>query len=374
MRKKIKSISGFDYSLLAIILALLAFGLASLHSASMVESFKNFGTPTYYIYHQLMYGAVIGLAAMVVLSKIDYHFWQKQLPWLLVISLLLLAMVKLTPFGFSANGATRWLRIGPLFFQPSEIAKLVLILYIASWVDKKKTVLNHFYFGLLPTLIIIVLFAGLILWQPDLGTMMVLLLIGFFMLFVAGVDWHYFFWGSMAAVLSIYGIIKFEPYRARRLTTFLNPSFDPQGIGYHLNQALLAVGAGQWWGYGYGLSRQKYNYLPEVMNDSIFAVIAEELGFVRVSALILLFIIFALKGFAIAKRVPDMFGKMVASGITIWITIQVLINIAAMINLMPLTGIPLPFFSYGSTALIINLAAMGILLNISRHAPVIKAV
>lgn len=365
MKKKVSP--KIDYALLVIILVLLSAGLISLHSASIVESFKNFQTPTYYIYHQITYGAILGLISMFVLSKIDYHFWQKQLPLLLGISLLFLAMVKLTPFGFSANGATRWLLIGPLFFQPSELAKLVLIFYLASWVDKKKGSLGEFYFGLLPSLFIIGLFAGLILWQPDLGTMMVLVLIAYAMLFGAGVPIRYFFWGTISFGLLLYGLIKLEPYRLRRLTTFLNPSFDPSGISYHINQALLAIGSGQLWGYGYGLSRQKHNYLPEVMNDSIFAVVAEELGFIRVVLLLAVFVLFALKGYSIAKRGPDMFGKMLALGITSWITFQVIINIAAMLNLVPLTGIPLPFFSYGSTALIINLAAMGILLNISRQ-------
>ena len=287
---------------------------------------------------------------------------------MIFLSLLLLALVKVPHIGFSAGGATRWIHLGPIIFQPAELGKMVIILYLASWVDKKRGALNDFYYGFLPTLIIIGLFAGLILIQPDFGTMLILLLVAFFMLFVAGIPWKNFFYTILAGGLALYLVIKIEPYRVQRLTTFFNPGIDPQGISYQINQALLAIGSGGWWGYGYGLSRQKHNYLPEVMNDSIFAVMAEELGFFRILIALGLFAAFMLKGLSISKNAPDTFGKMVAFGITSWITLQALVNLAAMVNLLPLTGIPLPFFSYGSTALIANLAAVGVLLNISRFS------
>ncbi len=358
-----------DYALLLIVGALLAFGLAALYSASTVESYKKFGNTTYYITHQLANGVLIGLVGMYICYKLDYHYWQKWLPWIIVISLALLAAVKLSSFGSSAGGAARWLNLGFVTFQPSEIAKLAIIFYLASWIDKKHKDLNDFAYGVLPSLVIIGLFAGLIIWQPDMGTMLVLIAVSVSMLFVAGIDWQYFLWTILAGILGLLALVKFEPYRARRITSFINPAIDPQGISYHINQALLAIGAGQLWGYGYGLSRQKYNYLPEVMGDSIFAVIAEELGFIRVVLLLLLFVIFAVKGFSIAKNAPDDFGRLTAFGITIWITAQALINIGAMVKILPLTGIPLPFFSYGSTALLLNLSAVGILLNIAKQSP-----
>ncbi len=258
--------------------------------------------------------------------------------------------------------------MGPITFQPAELSKLVIILYLASWVEKKQETINNFYYGLLPSLCIVGLFAALILWQPDFGTMLVLLLVAFCMLFAAGINWKYFFYAFVGGFLSLYTFIKIEPYRVRRLATFFNPSIDPKGISYQINQAMLAIGSGGLWGFGYGMSRQKHSYLPAVLNDSIFAVFSEELGFVRVLAAIILFALLALKGFQIAKRAPDGFGKMVALGITSWITFQACINIAAILSLLPLTGIPLPFFSYGSTALISNLAAVGILLNISKFS------
>jgi len=361
-----KSNLKIDYTLLFVTAALLLYGLTVLYSASSVQSFNDFGNTSYYIIHQIIYGALIGLAAMYVCSKMDYHIWQKYLPFLIFLSLFLLLLVKIPGLGFASGGAARWVRLGPVTFQPAELAKLVIILYLASWVEKKRGALNDFYYGLLPSLCIIGLFGLLILWQPDFGTMLVLLLVAFFMLFAAGINWKYFFYSAVSGALALYIFIKIEPYRVKRLATFFNPALDPKGISYQINQALLAIGSGGLWGFGYGLSRQKHNYLPAVLNDSIFAVFAEELGFFRVLIALALFAFFALKGFQIAKNAPDMFGKMVALGITSWITLQALINIAAILNLLPLTGIPLPFFSYGSTALIANLAAVGILLNISK--------
>jgi cell division protein FtsW len=356
-----------DYTLLFITLALLTYGLAVLYSASTVQSFANFGNTSYYIVHQVVYGALLGLIALYVCSKLDYHVWQKYLPYLIFLSLFFLMLVKIPGLGISSGGAARWLKLGPAAFQPAELAKLVIILYLAAWVEKKKGAINDFYYGILPSLFIVGLFGALILWQPDFGTMLVLVLVSFFMLFAAGINWKYFFYSIIGAVLALYAFIKIEPYRVKRLATFLNPALDPKGISYQINQALLAIGSGGLWGFGYGLSRQKHSYLPAVLNDSIFAVFAEELGFFRVLFALALFVLFALKGFKIAKNAPDTFGKMAALGITSWITLQALINIAAILNLLPLTGIPLPFFSYGSTALISNLAAVGILLNISRY-------
>ncbi len=367
MKKSVKKLK-INYSLLFTVLALLGFGLTVLYSASTVQSFTFFGKPTYYIVHQALYGGVLGLVAMYICSKIDYHMWQKYLPLMILGTLILLILVKIPGLGTSAGGATRWIGVGGFTIQPAEIAKLVIIFYVASWVDRKRHQLNDFYFGLLPSLVIISLFALLILWQPDFGTMLVLLLVSFCMLFVAGMNWKYFLYSAIVGISALYLLIKFEPYRVKRLATFLDPSIDPKGISYQINQAILAIGSGSAWGFGYGLSRQKHNYLPAVLNDSVFAVMAEELGFFRVIIVLALFVFFSLQGYKVAKNAPDLFGKMVALGITSWIALQAVINIAAIVNLIPLTGIPLPFFSYGSTALVTNLAAVGILLNISRYS------
>lgn len=363
-----KKTGQFDYVILSLALALLVVGLISLYSASTVESFKRFGNTTYFIQKQLVSGVIFGLFGMYLAAKIDYHFWQKNLPLLIVVTLGLLVATKLTNLGVSAGGASRWLNLGFTTFQPSELAKLVIVFYFAAWISKKGRDLNDFTLGLLPSLVIIFLFAGLILWQPDFGTMSVLVGVAFFMLVAGGINWKYLFWGSISGLLMLYAIIHFEPYRLRRITSFLDPASDPKGISYHINQALIAIGAGGLWGYGYGLSRQKHSYLPEVMGDSIFAVTAEELGFIRIAGILALFVAFLIRGVNLAKKAPDDFGRLTAFGITAWISLQAVINIAAMVKLLPLTGIPLPFFSYGSSAMLINLTAMGILLNISKQS------
>ncbi len=363
-----KSKKSIDLQLLLIIGFLLSFGLITLYSASTVESYNNFGDTTRYIIHQIKFGAVIGLLAMFVLYKVDYHIFKKLLPILLASSLILLFLVKFSDLSFSAGGASRWLKLGPFSFQPSELAKITIIVYMAAWLERKKEILHDFWHGLLPSLVVVGLISFLILWQPDFGTMFVIIAIACIMLFAGGLSWKHLTIGFFALFILLYLFIHFEPYRAERLLTFLNPDFDPRGIGYQVNQSLLGIGAGGEWGYGYGLSRQKYNYLPASYTDSIFAVTAEELGFFRVIFVIFGFLALALKGLKISKNSPDMFGHMLAVGLTAWISVQAIVNISALTGLMPLTGIPLPFFSYGSTALISNLAAMGILLNIAKQS------
>ena len=240
MKKTIRT----DPIFLGLTLTLLIAGLLILYSSSTVESFKNFNTTTHYFFHQLMYGAGLGLLGMFVASRIDYHWWQKVIPLLVGFSLLLLILVKIPGIGFSAGGATRWIHVGPLFFQPGEIAKLVITMYIAGWISRKAKLLGNFYYGLLPSIIITGLFALLILWQPDFGTMLVLILISMVMFFAAGIELRYFAALFTLGTLALLALIRLEPYRARRIVTFLNPALDPQGIGHQINQALLAIAAG----------------------------------------------------------------------------------------------------------------------------------
>ncbi len=356
-----------DYWLLLLTLALLVFGLTALYSASTVESIDNFGNTTHYIFHQLAYGVGIGLISMLIFSKIDYKIWQKLLPLIVLASLVLLALVKIPGFSFSAGGASRWIHIGPIFFQPSELAKLAVVLYLAAWAGKKASLRENFIFGLLPSLIIVGLFSLLILFQPDFGTMSVLVGTSAVLLFASGIKLKHFLLLMACGLLAVALLIKFEPYRAERLTSFLNPKIDPQGSSYQINQSLLAIGAGGVTGYGYGLSRQKYNYLPEPMGDSIFAITAEELGFFRVIFVLLLFLMFFLRARKISQGISDPFGRMTVLGVATWISLQALVNIGSMVGVMPLTGVPLPFFSYGSSALLITLSAVGIVLNISKN-------
>jgi cell division protein FtsW len=366
MSPQAKKINKLDYPLLIIVGLLLVFGLAMLYSASTVISYRNFGNTSHYFFHQL-YGAGIGIIGLIICLKINYRFWLKLLPFLLVGSLVALCLVKVPGLGFSAGGATRWVQLGPLFFQPAEIAKLAIIVYVASWLSKPHKE-KGFFREFFPPITIIGLFSLLILWQPDLGSVMAIAGTAFIMLFVGGARLKYLGWSIVAGILALLALIKLEPYRLRRITTFLNPQIDPTGISYQINQALLAIGGGGLWGYGYGLSRQKYNYLPEAIGDSMFAIVAEELGFFRILFLLGLFVAFAIRGIQISNRAPDLFGRLLAIGLVTSIVLQALINIGAIIGLLPLTGITLPFFSYGSSSLIITLVEVGILLNIARQS------
>jgi cell division protein FtsW len=318
--------------------------------------------------HQVLYGVLPGLVLMYIASKIDYKIWQKWAPWIMLLVIIALLAVLFPGVGVKVGNSRRWIQHGFFSFQPSEAAKLALIFYIASWIDKKHKHLDDFWSGFIPTLSMILIVAALIILEPDMGTMIVVTLTGLTMLFVGGSKLKHLAWFFVVGAVAFGILVKLEPYRIQRFVAFLNPTADPQGIGYQINQALLAIGSGGWFGYGYNQSRQKHNYLPEVMGDSIFAVIVEELGFVRALIFPFLYIWFAFLGIRTARNTEDIFGKMVAVGIVSWISFQAIINIGAISGIMPLTGIPLPLVSYGSSALVVNLAAFGVLLNISKHA------
>ncbi|MFA6296710.1 MAG: putative lipid II flippase FtsW [Patescibacteria group bacterium] len=358
-----------DYVFLVVTLILVVFGLIMLSSASVVLSYQNFANNYYYFTHQLLFGVLIGLVAMFVCYKIDYHNWKKFAALMLVLTLVLLVLVFIPGLGFEYGGAKRWVNLGPLgTIQPTEIAKLTFLLYLATWLDKRSQGIKDWKYSFAPFLFMLAVVGTLTVLQPDVGTMSVIMLMSIIVYFVAGGKLTHLGILGVGAVLMMMLLIKIAPYRMSRFTVFLNPELDPQGIGYQINQSLLAVGSGGILGRGLGKSIQKHNYLPEASGDSIFAVIAEEMGFVRIIFLLLLFLFFAYLGFRIAKRAPDMYGKLIATGITSWVILQALINISAMISLIPLTGIPLPFISYGGSAIIALLAACGIMLNISKQS------
>lgn len=355
-----------DYILTILIAVLIVIGLIMISSASVVMSKTVAGRANYYLISQ-MKSALIGLVAMYVGLRIDYSFWKKWAPVLLVLNIIALVMVFIPGLGFHHGGANRWIVIGPLNFQPSEPIKLTLIMYLASWFEQKGKDLKDFVHGALPFIGVMLIITGLIMKQPDMGTMTVLASIAGAMYFVAGANYTHVVGMVLAAVAGVAFLIKTAPYRMARLTIFLNPNSDSKGAGYHINQALMAVGSGGLFGLGFGRSRQKFNYLPEAATDSIFAVISEELGFIRSIFILMLFVLFALRGYKIARKAPDDFSRLIAVGITTWIVAQAFINILAILSLMPLTGVPLPFISLGGTSLIMLMFASGILLNISRH-------
>lgn len=313
-------------------------------------------------------GAIPGLLFMFALSRFDYHKLQKFAPLMVLAGIVLLVAVLIPGIGFKVGGARRWINFGSFLFQPTEFIKLAIILYLASWFDKRQHHVQDLYYGYLPSLAIVGVVAGLIIMEPDIGTMLVLASIAATMFFIGGVRMRYIYATAASALLVLWILIKAAPYRAQRFLAFMDPSVDARGISYQINQALIAIGSGGFWGEGFGQSRQKFSYLPEPIGDSIFAIVSEELGFIRACVILILFLFLAYRGYKIARNAPDIFGKLVAAGITSWLVLQAMINIGGITALIPLTGIPLTFISYGSTSLAISLASVGILLNISRYS------
>lgn len=355
-----------DFFLTILIAVLIVTGLIMISSASVVMSKTVAGKENYYLMSQLK-SALLGLVALYAGIKIDYKLWRKWAPYLLIGNIIALVAVFVPGLGFHHGGANRWIVIGPLNFQPSEPLKFTLILYLAAWFENKGSDLRDFVKGTLPFLGLFIVIGGLIMKQPDMGTMTVVAAIAGVMYLIAGASYTHIGVMFAGAVGVVAMLIKAAPYRMARFTIFLNPAADSKGIGYHINQALLAIGSGGIFGMGFGRSRQKFNYLPEAATDSIFAVTAEELGFVRSLFIIVLFLLFAFRGFKIAKGAPDDFSRLVAVGITTWIVAQAFINILAIMSMMPLTGVPLPFISLGGTSLIMLMFACGVLLNISKY-------
>ena len=349
----------FDRQVFYLILILVVLGLVFVADISTPQALNYFNDKFYFIKQQLIW-ASIGVIAMIAISNIHYTFWKKIAVPFFLISCLALVAVLIPGISLKALGARRWILLGPINFQPSEVIKLSLALYLACIAEAKNKKPLAFF---IPLAIV----CGLIMLQPDLGTTLVVGLIGVTQIFVSGIPILYFLGSLVAGVVSVGILILVSPYRRDRLMTFLQVSSDPLGKEYHIRQILLALGSGGLFGLGIGQSRQKYLFLPEASTDSIFAAIAEEIGFIGSFALILLLTYFVLKAFKISANAPDQFSKILALGITAWIGGQIILNISSMTALTPLTGIPLPFFSYGGTSLSMILASCGILLNISKY-------
>jgi cell division protein FtsW len=358
-----------DYVLVVLTLLLTIVGLVMISSATVVMSRVQAGQNNYYFFTQAA-AAAIGLLLLYIFSRIDYRFWAKISPILLGLSIASLVAVFIPGIGFSHNGASRWINLGFATLQPAEPIKLALILFLASWFEKKGDDLRNFYKGTVPFLVIIAIIAGLIMKQPDMGTTAVIVSTAGIMFFLAGASLRHVIGLIVSGAAIVWVFIVTAPYRLARFVTFMNPNSDSSGAGYQIQQALVAIGSGGIMGLGFGRSRQKFNYLPEAATDSIFAIIAEELGLIRASLIIFIILLFVLRGYKIAKEAPDVFARLVAAGITTWIAIQSFINILAILGLMPLTGVPLPFISYGGTSLVMLLAGCGILLNISKHSEI----
>ena len=376
--KKVRRFSKFannqmDFILLITVILLLSLGLIMVLSASSPTSLAETGDDSYSYFRKQAIFAVVGVITMLFISKIDYRYWKKFYKIAYIASIVLLLMVLIPGIGVSAGGAKRWINLG-VQFQPSELAKIGLIIFYASYLTDHKDELKDFKKGFLKPLVYLVpVVLILILIQDHLSATIIIVLVVGIMMLVAGVKMRYFATcGTGIAVLgaaALYLMAKFTnkgAFRFARLTSFLNPWADKQGDGWQVIQSLYAIGSGGLFGVGLGNSKQKYLYISEPHTDFIFAVLAEELGFVGCAIVIILFGIFIWRGVLAAMKAPDMFGSLVAVGITSLIGLQAIINIAVVTSSMPVTGMPLPFFSYGVTSLLILLCSVGLLLNISR--------
>src|SRR3989338_4824760 len=358
-----------DYLFLLIVGVIILFGLVMLLSASAPKGYAEFGDSYYFIKHQIIFGLIPGIGALLVFSRIPYTFWRQHAWSFLIFSLVLLVLVFIPGLSAGIGSAHSWISIGGIFsLQPSEIVKLTFLFYLAAWLaGQDKNSVRDVHSGFIPFVLVLGAIMLLMILQPDVGTMSIIAAMALIVYFVAGAPLAYVLGLIFAGVAGLALLITAAPYRAARFTTFLHPELDPQGIGYHINQALLAIGSGGILGLGYGQSRQKFEYLPEVSGDSIFAVIAEEMGFIVVACLVIAFVVFFWRALKIAQGAPDMFGRLLAVGIGTWITVQAFVNMGSMTSLMPMTGTTLPFISYGGTSLAISMAAVGVLLNISKH-------
>lgn len=353
-----------DYTLLITILLLLSLGLIMVLSASSPTSLAESGTSYTYFIKQAIF-AIAGLVAMGIISKINYRVYKSFYKFVYVLSIILLALVLV--IGTSSNGAKRWIYIGGQSFQPSEFVKLFMIIFYAGLLTKDREELPKFWKGLVKHIIWIAPIACLLLLEPHMSATLVISGICLVMMIVAGCKFSQLFVSGLIIGVPVIGVLIVKSsYRFKRVVTFLDPWQDKLGDGWQVIQSLYAIGSGGLFGLGLGQSKQKYLYLPEPQNDFIFSVLAEELGWAGCVFVIILFAILIWRGVLIAMKAPDMFGSLLAVGITSLIAIQVIINIAVVTSSMPATGMPLPFFSYGGTALFLLLCEMGILLNISR--------
>lgn len=348
-----------DFPLLTTTLILIIFGLIMVYDASSIQGLRDFKDSYYYIRQQSIW-VIVGILSLGFFSRFDYRRFRILAAPLVLISIILLIAVFIPGLGVAGGGAHRWLKLGPLTLQPSEIIKLTGVIFLASIFEKKARFLPFAILTVTVTAITAIL-------QRDLGSSLVFVATMGAMYFLAGgALWHFLLALPIGAA-ALWGLIFTSAYRSKRILAFLDPFSDPQGYSYHISQVLIALGSGGLFGLGLGHSRQKFEYIPEVTTDSIFGIVGEELGFLGGLILLILFALVITRGFKIAQRASDNFGRILALGLTFWLGIQVIINLSSMVSLLPLTGVPLPFISYGGSALVANLTAIGILLNISKQ-------
>jgi cell division protein FtsW len=350
--------------LVAVVAVLNVIGAVMVLSASSVSSLTDYGSPWFFFLRQLLWTAV-GLAAFVFAIRFDYHNWQRLVRPLLIVSVILLVAVLLPGVGIYVSGARRWMGYGMFRIQPSEIAKLALLVYTADIVSRRGKELFDWRRVLRPVVLMLGLFAALVMKEPDLGTTLVMAFLVIAVLVAGGVRAKHLFVVGGAGVALVTALAWLEPYRRERMLTFLHPFADSSNSGYQIAQSLIALGSGGLTGVGLGASRAKWNFLPNAHTDFIFAIIGEELGLIGAFAVMALFIVFGILGTRAALQAPDRFGTLLAAGTTMWVVAQAVINIGAVVGVLPVTGIPLPFVSFGGSALVTTMLASGILVNVA---------
>ena len=355
-----------DIILLIAVLTISIFGIIMVYSSSYVWAEYKFDDAFKFVKHQGLF-FLIGLFLVSIIVKIDYQLYEKYSNKILLLCLILLILVAIPGIGTVRNGSRSWFGIGSFGIQPSEFAKLGLIIFISKYMSKNEKNLKDIKKGVFPILGLVLLIFGLIMLQPDFGTGVIIMMTSIGLLFVGGVSFKFFFRIGIIGVIGIIGLIAVAPYRLERILSFLNPWSDPLGSGFQIIQSLYAIGPGGLFGYGFLNSRQKHFYLPEPQTDFIFSIISEEFGFMGIIIVATLFLTIIIRGFSIARNTNDLFGKYVAFGITFGLAFQACLNLMVVVGLIPVTGVTLPFLSYGGSSLLITLCSMGILLNISKH-------
>jgi cell division protein FtsW len=358
--------TSYDLALVVVVLALTLLGIAMVYSASGIKALDALDDPRYFLGWQSLW-ATLGLIGMLVATRVDYHRYRVLALPLLVVAIALLGAVLVPGIGTTVNGAARWLRVGPVGIQPAELAKLALILYLAFWLGARRDRIGRGGTAL-GFVIVTGLIVGLIFAEPDLGTAIVIGAIALAMYFVAGARlWMFGALAMLSGILALAGALA-HPERVERLMTFIDPWKDPRDAGYQAIQALYGLALGGLSGEGLGAGREKFGFLPFPYTDSIFAILGDELGLIGTLGVIMLFLVFAYRGVRIALRAPDAMGALIATGVTTWLVFQAWVNMAVVASLIPMTGITLPFISYGGSSLCVGLIAVGILLNVGRQA------
>ncbi|MBF0485745.1 MAG: putative lipid II flippase FtsW [Candidatus Omnitrophica bacterium] len=352
-------------SFFATFVILICFGTVMIYSSSGVYALEVMKNGMYFLIRHLMF-LLIGTVLTWWAMTIDYRLLQKWARLILGVAIVMLLLVLVPHIGKVSSGARRWFSLGPINFQPSEFVKVALIIYLADFFSRKQAEVRSFKKGFLPIILVMGLLCALIVKQPDLGNTVLVFVITLSMYFIAGGNWKYLLSMFLAAVPVLVILILKAPYRMRRIVAFMDPWNDPQGIGFQLSQSQIALGSGGFWGVGLGKSEQKLFYLPAAHTDFIFSIIGEELGFLGAMAVVVLFVAFIWQGTRILKHTTDSFGYYLCFGILVMISIQVAVNVGVSIGALPTKGLPLPFISYGGSALIFNMVAVGLMLNVSR--------